>query len=96
MFLPVCDFGARPGGALCRRYRSPRAVAAEQSDSGGVSDPHLAALFFAPRPARRGSLTPHMHVTIVRRDRAVPVTPSSAPPFPGPLRCAVHFSGQSV
>jgi hypothetical protein len=51
-----------------------------------VSDPHLAAPFFAPRAARRGSLTPHLQVTIIRRDNAMPATPSSAPPFPRPLR----------
>ena len=39
-----------------------------------MSDPHLAAPFFAPRPALRGSLTPHMRVTIIRRDGAMPVT----------------------
>ena len=56
--------------ALCAAGVAVRAaVAAEQSGSWGVSDPHLAAPFFAPRPARRGSLTPHMHVTIVRREQ---------------------------
>ena len=50
------------------------AVAAEQGAQWGVSDPHLAAPFFAPRAARRGSLTPHMQVTIIRRDSAMPVT----------------------
>ena len=79
MFLPVCKLGQHyrrrsvpPGVAV------GAAVAAEQSGQWGVSDPHLAAPFFAPRPARRGSLTPHMHVTIIRRDGATSVTPANA------------------
>jgi hypothetical protein len=51
-----------------------------------MSDPHLAAPFFAPRAARRRSLTPYMQVTIIRRDSAMPVTLLGASPFPGPLR----------
>jgi hypothetical protein len=31
-----------------------------------VSDPHFAAPFFAPSPAQRGSLTPHLRVSFVR------------------------------
>lgn len=61
--------------AICAAGIAVRvAVAAEQSDSRG--DPDLAAPFFAPRPALRGSLTPHMQVTIFRRDGAMPVTPA--------------------
>ena len=74
--------GTTTGGALCRRSRVGAAVAVEQSGEWGVSDPHLAAPFFAPRPARRGSLTPDVHVTFIRRDSAMPVTPSNAPPAP--------------
>ena len=66
------------GAALCRRSRVGAAVAAEQSGQWGVSDPHWAAPFFAPRPARKGSLTPHMHVAVIRRDGAMPVTPPNA------------------
>ena len=33
-----------------------------------MSDPHFAAPFFAPRPALRGSLTPHLRVSFVRSD----------------------------
>ena len=35
-----------------------------------MSDPHLAAPFFAPGPALRGSLTPHLHVSSVRSHSA--------------------------
>lgn len=80
MFMPVGGFAAAAGGALCRRCPVGTDVAAERSDSRGVSDPHSAAPFFAPRPPLRGSLTPHMHVTIIRRDGAIPVTlPNAAP-----------------
>ena len=72
IFLPICSFPSAAGGARCRRPTLGAAVAAEQSGQWGVSDPHLAAPFFAPRLARRGSLTPHMHVTFVRRNRAPP------------------------
>jgi hypothetical protein len=73
--------------ALCAAGIALRAtVAVERQGKRGVSDPRLAAPFFARRPARRGSLTPHMHVTIIRRDSATPVTLSTALPFPGPLR----------
>jgi hypothetical protein len=83
MFLPVSGLGSDAGGVLCRRSRVGAAVAAEQRDNRGVRDPHLAAPLFAPRPARRGSLTPHMQVTIIRRDSAISVTLSSAPPCVG-------------
>ena len=86
MFLPVCNFGARPGGALCRRYRSPRRCRSRAGRQRGVSDPHLAAPFFAPRPALRGSLTSHMHVTIIRRDGAMPVAPPNAAPVSSAVR----------
>jgi hypothetical protein len=33
-----------------------------------VSDPHFAAPLFAPCPVRRGSLTPHLRVSVVRAD----------------------------
>jgi len=92
------------GGALCRRSRVGAAVAAEQSDQWGVSDPHLAAPFFAPRLALRGSLTPHMHVTIIRRDGAMPVIqPNAAPVSSGVLtsfaltaRASVRFFRESA
>ena len=74
MFLPVSSLRSYAGGVLCRRFRSPRRCRSEQGAEWGVSDPHLAAPFFAPRAARRGSLTPHMQVTIIRRDSAMPVT----------------------
>lgn len=45
-------------------------VAGGAGDNEGVSDPHLAARFFAPRPARRGALTPHWNVSFVRRHSA--------------------------
>ena len=48
---------------------------------GGVSDPHLAAPFFAPRAARRGSLTPQMRLNVVRQNHALSVASSSAPPL---------------
>jgi hypothetical protein len=58
--------------ALCAAgLESGAAVAAEQSGEWGVSDPHFAAPFFAPRPALRGSLTPHVHVAFVRQNRAL-------------------------
>jgi hypothetical protein len=67
---------------------SRAAVAARQRDNRGVSDPDFAAPFFAPRPVRRGSLTPRMHVAVVRRNRAPSVTPPSVPPVSceGPAR----------
>ena len=51
------------------------------SDGGiwGVSDPVCQPPVEVLRLKRRGSLTPQMHVTFVRRSRAVSVTPSSAP-----------------
>jgi hypothetical protein len=57
-FWPVCSFPSAAGGVLCRRSRVGAAVAAEQSGQWGVSDPHLAAPFFAPRPALRGRSHP--------------------------------------
>jgi hypothetical protein len=80
MFLPVSSLASGAGGALCRRLRSPRRRRRGAGRSGGVSDPHLAAPFFAPRPALKGSLTPHMKVTIIRRDGAMSVTSLNAAP----------------
>jgi predicted nuclease of predicted toxin-antitoxin system len=88
------------GGALCRRSRVGAAVAAERGVKWGVSDPHLAAPFFAPRPALRGSLTPHMDVTTIRRDGAMPATPPNAAPVSSAvhavrINCARVLSGSS-
>lgn len=46
------------------------AVDVTVGDKRGVSDPHLAAPFFAPGPTLTGSLTPHLHVSVVRRNNA--------------------------
>jgi hypothetical protein len=66
--------GLTPAAFYAADVADRAAVAAERSGQWGVSDPHVAAPFFAPRPALRGSLTPHMHVTIIRRVGAMPVT----------------------
>lgn len=95
IFLRVCGFPFAAGGALCRRCRVGAAVAAEQSGQWGVSDPDLAAPFFAPRPARKGSLTPHMHVTIIRRDGAMPVTPLNAAPVSSAVRTSFAFTARA-
>jgi hypothetical protein len=76
MFLPVCELGGHNPAAFCAAGVAVRGCRSRGERQWGVSDPHLAAPFFAPRPALRGSLTPHMHVTIVRRDGAMPVTPA--------------------
>ncbi len=68
MFLPLCGFGAKPA-ALCAAGIAVRAaIAAEQRDNRGVSDPHFAAPFFAPHPVPRGSLTSQMLITVVRAE----------------------------
>ena len=58
--LASLRIGAPRPAALCAAGVAVDAViAAEQSGEWGVSDPHLAAPFFAPRPARRGRSCPH-------------------------------------
>jgi len=60
--------------AICAARAAVRvAVAAEQTDNPGVSDPHFAAPFFAQGAAPRGSLTPHLRVAVVRSNRALVV-----------------------
>jgi hypothetical protein len=80
MFLSVNGLRTGAGGAFCRRCRSPRRCRSRAERQWGVSDPHSAAPFFAPRPVRRGSLTPRLHVAVVRRNCAPSVTLPSAPP----------------
>lgn len=50
--------GAPLPAALCAAGVAVGAAVAEQSGQQGVSDPYLAAPFFAPRPARRGRSRP--------------------------------------
>ena len=49
--------GLTPAAFCAAGFGIRATVAAERRDNRGVSDPHWAAPFFAPGPARRGSLT---------------------------------------
>ena len=72
-------FARRHRAASCAaRVLVRAAVDVTVGDKRGVSDPHLAAPFFAPGPTLWGSLTPHLRVSLVRLQR-----PSSLP-------CAGH------
>ncbi len=63
----VLHFARRHRAALyAARVIAPVGVSVTIADQRGVSDPHLAAPFFAPPRARRGSLTPHLRVSLVR------------------------------
>jgi hypothetical protein len=62
MFSPVYEMRGTARRRSVPPVCSRRRVAAERSRLLGRERPHLAAPFFAPRPAHRGSLTPHMHV----------------------------------
>jgi hypothetical protein len=58
--------------ALCAARVAARAVVAIAIGvKWGVSDPLFAAPDFAPGAARTGSLTPQIHVTVVRKNRAL-------------------------
>lgn len=76
---PVGLHGLFRAAFYAARVSVAAGVDAGVGDNEGVSDPHLAAPFFAPRPARWGSLTPHMHVTVVRQNRALSRPSPSAP-----------------
>jgi hypothetical protein len=77
---PCCEplHCVEPGGALCRPHRRRRGCQQQRGYIWGVRRPPLPPPFFAPWSSWRGSLTPQMHVTFVRRSRALSVTPSSA------------------
>ena len=62
--------GCHRAALFAARVLVRAAVDVPVCDKRGVSDPHLAAPFFAPGPAPRGSLTPHLHVPVVRRHNA--------------------------
>jgi hypothetical protein len=81
MSFAVSDFAAVHWAALCAAPVSVN-VAGSSRKGGiwGVSDPLCHPPIIAPRFSLWGSLTPQMRVAIVRRDRAMSVTPSSAPP----------------
>jgi hypothetical protein len=97
--------GLAPAALYAAGFAVRAAAAADQGHGRGVSDPHLAASIFAPPPARRGSLTPHMHVTIVRRDVsnagdnvefATPCQVRCAVPFISADGASDRFSGSCV
>jgi hypothetical protein len=96
MFSPVCGFGADAGGALCAGIALRATVAVERQGKRGVSDPHLAAPFFAPHPAPRGSLTPHVqcHDRPARQRRADDTVECAA--LSMSTSRAVHFSHRRV
>jgi hypothetical protein len=81
MFFAVCDFVAVRAALCAARVAVSAAVSSSGGCIWGVSDPHFAAPFFAPRLLRRGSLTPQMLVIVVRQNRAVSATSPSAPPL---------------
>jgi hypothetical protein len=81
-----------PAALYAAGIEVPPAVAVAQTDTRGVSDPHLAAPFFAPRPARRGSLTPNMQVMIIRRDSANVGDTVECAALSRSVARAVHFS----
>ena len=65
--FPVLHFARRHRAALyAARVVAGAGISVTVGDERGVSDPHLAAPFFAPGPVLRGSLTPHLRVSFVR------------------------------
>jgi hypothetical protein len=83
-FLQRSLHGTVAGGALSRPSPAGVRVATVHEAVWGVSDPHFAAPFFALRPVRRGSLTPHLRVSIVRSNCMQPLSFVE--------RAAVYFS----
>lgn len=75
--------GCHRAALFAARVLVRAAVDVTAGDKRGVSDPHLAAPFFAPGPTLRGSLTPHLRVSLVRLRR-----PSSLP-------CAGHSAASA-
>jgi hypothetical protein len=75
MSLPVYYFAERRWAALyAARVQTRAVVAVVQGGKWGVSDPHFADPFFAPRRVRRGSLTPHLHASFVQSNCMHPVS----------------------
>jgi hypothetical protein len=71
--LSTLQFGRCHRAALyAARVLVGAGVSVTASDERGVSDPHLAAPFFAPWSGWRGSLTPNTVVTFVRTNLACP------------------------
>jgi hypothetical protein len=67
--------------ALCAaRVAVGAAVGNSAEDIWGVSDALCHPPITVPHFGNWGSLTPHMHVTIIRRDGAMPVIPPNAAP----------------
>ena len=76
--LRVCGFPFAAGGALCRRSRVGAAAAAEKTRPVGRERPPFGCPLLRPTPGPQGVAHAHMHVTIIRRDGAMPVTPANA------------------
>jgi hypothetical protein len=80
MFFAICNFTAVRWAALfAARVAVGAAVRSGDGVIWGVSDPLCHPPMSVPGPTR-GSLTPQMHVFIVRRNRAQSVTLRSAAP----------------
>ena len=81
MSLRVSDFAAVQRAALCAaRVAVSAAVSSSERDIWGVSDPLCHPPIAVPGLDPWGSLTPQMHVAVVRQNRASSVTSPSAPP----------------
>jgi hypothetical protein len=81
MFRAVYNFGGVNRAALFAARRTvSAAVSSTDGDIRGVSDPVCHAPFFAPWSRWSGSLTPQMHITVVRQDRTLSLPSSSVPP----------------
>jgi hypothetical protein len=63
-----------PGSALCRPGLVRAGVSVTASHERGVSDPHLAAPFFAPWSSWRGSLTPQYPCHVRPDEQGVSLT----------------------
>ena len=80
MFFAICDFTAVQRAAFFAA-RVAVGAAAGSSDGGiwGVSDPLCHPPDTVPAPVGRGSLTPQMHVAVVRQNRALSLPSPDAP-----------------
>ena len=81
MFFAICNFAEVQRAAFfAARVAVGAAVCSSDGGIWGVSDPLCHPPITVPCFSSRGSLTPQMHVAVVRQNRASSVTLRSAPP----------------
>ena len=69
------------------RSRAERSVGRER--------PPFGCPLLRPTPGAQGSLTPHMHVAVIRRDGAMPVTPPNAAPVSSAVRTSFALTARA-